>query len=176
MTRLGFPLAVVAVLAGCTPAHEARTDATSPEAQTTMSRDTLAVRRLPQELQGAFRYNSGLDTPTRETVRDAEAWHRLWTGLTARVRSPLLPLPEVDFAREMVLVAAMGQRPTGGYNLHIESARADGNELVALVVETSPGPRCGVTSSLTAPADAVVVTRSTLPVRWTVRQAVNDCP
>jgi type IV pilus biogenesis protein CpaD/CtpE len=174
MTPIAVCLAV-AMLAGCTPTPEARTDATSPEARTTMAQEPIALRRFPEAVLGAFRSGSGIEAPTREAVRDAQAWRDAWSRLTSR-SGPPRAAPEVDFAREMVLVAAMGQRRSGGYAVRIESVREEGGELVASVVETSPGPRCGVTMALTAPADAVVVTRSTLPVRWAVRQAVSDCP
>jgi hypothetical protein len=43
-------------------------------------------------------------------------------------------------------------------------------------VQTSPGPRCGVAAALSAPADVVIVPRSDVAVRWTVRETVTDCP
>jgi hypothetical protein len=175
MNRLALSLAAAAALAGCTPAPEARTDAAVPEASTAMSRDSLSLRRLSEALQTTFRYSSGVETATRETVRDAAAWGGLWARLTAR-SGPRLPAPEVDWSREMVLVAAMGQRRSGGYAIRIESVRRAGGELVAEVVQTSPGPRCGVAAALSAPADVVIVPRSDAPVRWTVRETVTDCP
>jgi hypothetical protein len=174
MTRLLFLLTLV-IAPGCAPAGETQTDAAAPEARTTMSQEVSMLRRFPEEVQGALRVNSGMETTTREAIRDRGEWDRLWSRLNARGGRPITR-PEVDFAREMVLVAAMGRRRTGGYIVRIESARTEGGEVVATVVETSPGPRCGAITMATAPADAVVVTRSTLPVRWDVRQVVTDCP
>ncbi|HEU4884286.1 MAG TPA: protease complex subunit PrcB family protein, partial [Longimicrobium sp.] len=112
---------------------------------------------------------------TRETIREAAAWRGVWTRLTSRAGSPHPP-PEVDWTREMVLVATMGQRRSGGYSIRVESVRRDGGELVAAVVETSPGARCGVIAAITAPADVVIVPRSDAPVRWAVSEIVADCP
>ncbi|HEU4556267.1 MAG TPA: protease complex subunit PrcB family protein [Longimicrobium sp.] len=174
MKRIGLSLAVAAALAGCTSAQQAQADAAPPEPPTAMPRDTFSLRRLPEAAQGSFRYNSGVETPMRETIRDEAAWRGVWTRLTAR-GGPPVPLPEVDFAREMVLVAALGQRRSGGYTVRIESVRRAAEALVATVVQTSPGPRCGVTGGLTAPADVVIVPRSDAAVRWTVRETVTDC-
>ncbi len=174
MNALARSLAAAAALAACSPAPAAQTRATPPEARTGMQQDSLALRRPAEALQASFRYNSGVQTAMRETVRDAAAWRALWTRLTARAGPPAPP-PEVDFAREMVLVAALGQRSSGGYSIRIESVRT-GSELAATVVQSSPGPRCGVTGALTAPADVVIVPRSEAPVRWTVRETVTDCP
>ena len=109
MNRLVLSLTAAAALAGCTPASPAQTSATSLETRTDMTADSLALHRLPEEVQAAFRYNSGVETAMRETLRDTAAWRTLWTRLTSRVGPPV-PLPEVDFAREMVLVAALGER------------------------------------------------------------------
>lgn len=174
MNRLARSLALAAALAGCTR-PQARPYVPSPEVRTAMSRDSLPLRRLPEALQGAFRYGSGVGTPLRETLRDAEAWRETWARLASRTGPPVPP-PEVDFGREMVLVAALGERRSGGYSIRIESVRRAGGELVAAVVQTSPGPRCGVTGAITAPADVVIVPRSDAAVRWTVRETVTDCP
>lgn len=169
-----FVLFLAAALAGCAPAPAALTDAPAPEVPIGMPQDSLVVRRLPEVLQGIFQYNSGVEMAGRETVRDAAAWRATWTHLTSRAGSPVAP-PEVDWAREMVLVATMGQRRSGGYSIAIESVRREGDELVAAVVQRSPGAQCGVIAALTAPADVVIVPRSGAPVRWTVRETFTHC-
>lgn len=108
-------------------------------------------------------------------MRDAAAWRDTWTRLTARTGPPVAQ-PQVDWAREMVLVATLGRRRSGGYAIRIESIRREGGELVAEVTQTAPGPRCGETAALTAPADVVIVPRSDAAVRWRVRDVVADCP
>lgn len=176
MSRFGPLFAVAAALAGCIPAPEARTHPPSREAPAAMPQDSFALRRLPEALQGSFRYSSGIQAATRQTLRDAAAWREAWTQLTSR-SGPPVPLPEVDFDREMVLVATLGEQSSGGYTIRIGSVhRAAGGELVAEVVQTSSGARCGVTAALTAPADVVIVPRSDAAVRWTVRDTVADCP
>lgn len=131
----------------------------------------MTLKRLPQE--SAFRFHSGLESPVREVVRDADSWRRIWVRLSGSGASS--PAPDVDFAREMALVAAMGQRSTGGYAIRIESVERAGSGLAVRVVETSPGPTCGTGQALSRPADVVIVPRSALPVQWTVRQVVTDC-
>jgi hypothetical protein len=62
-------------------------------------------------------------------------------------------LPQVDFSREVVVVAALGQRPTGGFNILIESAAATRDGVTVSIRATAPGPGCGVTLALTQPVD-----------------------
>ncbi|HEU4884291.1 MAG TPA: hypothetical protein VFT45_18695, partial [Longimicrobium sp.] len=69
MNRLALSLAAAA-LAGCISAPAAQTYAPAPEAA--MPQESL--RRLPDAQQGVFQYNSGVETATRETIRDAAAW------------------------------------------------------------------------------------------------------
>lgn len=168
-------VAVLALAAGCTPPQPGSAmDATPSPAGSAGAADTLPLRRFDESAAASFRYASGLAEPTRVVVRDAEAWSAMWTRITADHR-PATAAPAVDFGREMLLVAALGRRATGGYSVRIESVSNAGGELVARVAEQRPGPRCGVTQALTAPADVVALPRSSLGVRWVVREVVTDC-
>jgi hypothetical protein len=63
----------------------------------------------------------------------------------------------VDFRRDIVIAAAAGQRTTGGNAIAIERVTRTGDGLAVEVVETTPGPGCMTTQSLTQPVDVVVV-------------------
>ena len=122
-----------------------------------------------------YRFGSGIDAPLYGAVRDYRSWHALWDRVAARHR-PKPPSPSVDFSKDMVLVAATGTKPSGGYSISIVSVHEAARYLVATAVRTSPGPRCGTTAALTAPADIVRVPASAKPVRWTFVDRVSDCP
>jgi len=83
----------------------------------------------------------------------AAAWLDVWNRIHSRDPrlgpSPVPPLPEIDFSREIVVVAAMGSRPTAGYFISIDGAHERDNllEVVVRSVET----RCGGFTILTAP-------------------------
>src|SRR6185295_10877430 len=49
--------------------------------------------------------SSGLREQMRLVVRDRENWSRLWTQLTSNCGPNPAPLPEIDFSREMLIVA-----------------------------------------------------------------------
>ncbi len=118
-------------------------------------------------------YFSRLDQRARFVVRDARAWAAFWDQLyqnqTARPA-----LPAVDFAQQMVVVAAMGTQNTGGYSIAVEQV-SFGSEVLVDVLERSPGRTCGVSQVLTQPVDAVVVPSSAAPVRFQETAAVYDC-
>jgi hypothetical protein len=58
--------------------------------------------------------HSDFEEPGTLVVEDERAYERLWERLRDAG-----PRPAVDFGRETVVVAMMGQKPTGGYGIEI---------------------------------------------------------
>lgn len=106
----------------------------------------------------AYGYHSALDAHAGLVVRDAAEWARVWKRHQARVL-PTPPLPEVDFAHEMVLGVTLGPRPTGGYGVRIRAARVRDGKLVAEVVESAPATGAIVPMVVTEPYAFVRVPR-----------------
>lgn len=98
----------------------------------------------------------------REVVRDPDTWQRLWS----EVQRTRMIAPPVDFEKQMVLLATLGERRTGGYAIEIVRAEIVEGTLIVHVKETAPTPGALATMALTAPMHAVAVPRSDLPVRW----------
>lgn len=126
-------------------------------------------------LESFPRLYSGIEGPRRTVVRDADAWAELWSEM-AGDREPKSEPPPVDFASHMVIVAAMGTRPTGGFSIAIERVYQSAERLFVEVRERAPSANCMVTQALTQPADAVVVPRSDLPVSFAESKEIRDCP
>jgi hypothetical protein len=98
------------------------------------------------------------------------AWRRVWHG-----HSPVPAAPAVDFEREVVLVAAMGGRSSGGYQIQVEKAAAQADRVVARVIETSPGKGCFTTAAFSEPVDVVKLPRTPLPIEFQTVKAVHEC-
>ena len=98
----------------------------------------------------------------REVVRDPVNWQRIWS----EVQRTRMLAPPLDFERQMVLLAALGERRTGGYAIEIVRAEVVEGTLVVHVKETQPAPGGLTTMALTSPLHAVAVPRNELPVRW----------
>ena len=121
------------------------------------------TRELPRPPITGFPSEKGF----REVIRNREEFIDFWKRLHGRVPPGgfVIPLPEIDFSKEMIVVAAMGQRPSSGYSILIDGAcEVDGQieVFVSSVEEVSCG--MGVFPSMTAPADAVRLPRTDLPV------------
>ena len=126
------------------------------------------MRQLVQE------HGSGITDSTRRIVTDADEWAELWGEVYAQ-RGSAPPVPDLDFSREMVVLAALGTRPSGGHAIHIDSARTTVGALEIFVRRIVPGPTCGTTAALTEPVTAVALPRTSLPPRFVEREVVTDC-
>ena len=117
---------------------------------------------------------SGFAARRRLVVRDAATWDAVWSQFVGSV-TPRPDAPTLDFSTQMVLVATMGTKMSGGYSIVIERASVNGNDMLALVRETSPGRTCAVTGALTAPATAVIVPAVSGNVSFREAASTRDC-
>jgi len=108
-------------------------------------------------------------------VSDAQQWAQAWSAIW-RNHSPEPALPQIDFTQERVVVAALGQRNSGGYGILVESAAQHPDYVEVVVQKVSPGARCGTTAALTQPVDVARIPAGTLPVRFRERGTVQECP
>jgi len=121
-----------------------------------------------------FTYYSGIDDSTRLVVRDAASWRARWDAIN-RAMKPPPPLPQVDFAREMVVVAALGRRASGGWSIVIDSAAWRGRVVDVFVRQLAPGRGCFTSAAISAPVDVALLPRRDAPVRFTERLVREDC-
>jgi len=121
-----------------------------------------------------FTQYSGIADSMRLVIRDAGAWRSYWSAIH-RPFIPAPPVPDVDFTREMIVLAAMGTRPTGGFAIRIENARADSARILLLVRRTVPGTGCAVPASVTQPVDLARIPTTALPISFAERVDRTDC-
>lgn len=133
----------------------------------------LAVVRLRAEPY-AYTWASGYADPQRIVVRSQAQWQEVWATLW-RLHTPTPELPAIDFQREMVVVAAMGMRPTGGYNILIDGASEDAGGVTVRIRSTAPGAGCAVTLALTHPADVARLPRRDAPVAFEEKADTVNC-
>ena len=116
----------------------------------------------------------GISRRARLVIRDRDEFNELWKELF-RFGSDKPALPEVDFAREMIIVAAMGEQPSSGYEIIIDSACEVDNQFVVLVRSTD-FLKCGLQLGIvTAPVDIVRLPKTNLPVVFRETEVTSDC-
>ena len=118
--------------------------------------------------------DSVFGTETLQVVRDQATWQSLWTKMSSN-HVPAPALPAVDFSADMVIVAAVGVKPSGGFRVSVGSAREDSGAITVEVTMTSPGPNCIVSGILTSPVAVAKVPMRTGTVKFNVTRRVNNC-
>jgi hypothetical protein len=102
----------------------------------------------------------------RLVIRNRDEFSELWKRFLAPIPPGqwVPPMPEVDFSKEMVVVAAMGEKPSSGYGIIIDGA-CDVDGHVEVFVSSVDGGCGGLQLGVvTAPADVVRIPQTDLPV------------
>jgi hypothetical protein len=132
----------------------------------------LQMQKLSELL--AVEHYSGISTRERLVIRDAATWASIWADIMEG-RSPTPSVPQVDFASEMIILASMGGRVTGGYSINIEAVQEAEGTVYITVDERSPGPTCFTTDAFTAPLAAVRAPRRDGVVVFVEKQQTTIC-
>jgi len=155
-------LAVMLGLGACS-------DSTSPPGEPGANIPVVRLRSEPYP----FAFYSGLDKPDRIVIRDPVTWQMVWKKVWFG-DSEVPPLPAVDFSSEMILVAALGARSTGGYGILIDRANEVANGGISVTIRSTSPLNCVVTEAFTQPVDI-----ARLPIRgrveFTERSEVHQC-
>ena len=118
-------------------------------------------------------YYSGDVAAQRLVVGDQFTWASVW----AQAYQSYTPqAPPVDFGSYRVLVAALGQRGSGGHDIRIDSIGRFEHGSVAYVTTTTPGSTCLTTQALTQPVHILrVPAELARDVVWQDRPVVREC-
>jgi hypothetical protein len=108
----------------------------------------------------------GAPAPTLTRVNGTPARHEeaaIEIAFDAAHAAELIsPVPtEIDFATDALLCVYLGERPTGGWDLALQSATLTDGELMIRGRETRP--RGNQTQALTYPGDCATMPRAALP-------------
>jgi len=123
----------------------------------------------------AHAYSSGLGAPARLVIADSATWAAIWAQVYAGLQ-PRPSLPAVDFGTQRVLLAALGQRNSGAYDIRIDSVVRFTSASVAYLTTTAPGRNCVTTQALTQPVDLVrLAPPPVAPVAFEQQAVVRDC-
>lgn len=117
---------------------------------------------------------SGVVSPRRQVIRDETDFATAWGEATGHL-VPAEPAPEIDFAAAQVLLVAMGERPTGGYDIAARSLTVDDGMLYVTVEEVAPGADCLTTQALTQPIVVLRVPVTDGVVQFVEKESVLDC-
>jgi hypothetical protein len=117
---------------------------------------------------------SGIEDPVRAVIRTEAEWQPFREALG---QNAARPIRNVDFSREMIIVAGMGTQRQGGRSITFGGIQRVINEIIAEVHTLFPDSNCETPEITTTPLSAVAVRRSDVPVRF-VEESVSlpGCP
>lgn len=123
----------------------------------------------------SFSFFTGIREPARLVIRDIGTWRSVWNRLYDR-SSPVPALPDIDFSKETVVVAALGERGSSGYIIVFEGAfENDAGGVDVIVRFLSPARNCMTPAVLTQPVDIARIPVKYASVRFVERKGTAMC-
>jgi len=130
------------------------------------------ARDLAMEQVGfAQSYSSTqFNQPARLVIQDQRTWDEAWAKIDRQTTAPA-----ADFETSTIVLAAMGERYSGGYSIAFNDIAATQHTLYVSVTEGSPGERCMTTQALVQPVAVTRVERIEGDVQFIEHTQANDC-
>lgn len=101
-----------------------------------------------QRAQGSIGYS--ID----RSIGNVADWQSFWNEVHAGP-SPIPPLPEIDFSKRMIVIAALGVQPTPKHLITITRIERVRTMISVIIEETQPGKDCSPLGALTNPIHIV---------------------
>jgi hypothetical protein len=122
----------------------------------------LSAQTPPPSFTDVARGNASNQQETKQvTVRTATEWKALWTD-----HAPTGKMPNVDFAKDMVVGIFLGSKPSTGHEVEIVGVRTQDNDLIVEYVQRTPGRGTMAAQILTEPYHLVSVPKHAGTVRF----------
>ena len=120
-------------------------------------------------------HTSGLRSPTRRVITDEASWEALWDSIQSPFHPPA-PRPTVDCSAVRLIVAGMGDRPNGGYLIHIDRFLdlGDGSGAV-FVTSYQAGSGCATAQMFTQSVHIVAAPLTPSMVSFREHHHTYDC-
>jgi hypothetical protein len=103
--------------------------------------------------------STGVKGKHAEIISRADVWQRTWDEIVSN-RSPKPPLPAVDFEKNILIFAAMGETADACRSLVIDSVERRNGELLVSIKETRPPASCSCPPVTVQPVHVVSVPRA----------------
>jgi hypothetical protein len=110
---------------------------------------------------------SGITEQRFVIIKDAAAWNALWAEHARN--DPLMPIPPIDFSKDMVLGVFLGTRGNTCFSVTIESVeQVVQKRLIVRYREVKSGHVCSPAE--TQPLHLIYLSSSVLPVEFVAQQ------
>lgn len=111
---------------------------------------------------------TGLRARRAEVISRADVWQRTWDEIVAN-RSPKPPLPAVDFERNLLILASLGETGDACRSIAIDGVERRGGELQVSIKESRRPMNCVCPPVAVAPVHVVSVPRAATGAAFSYR-------
>lgn len=115
---------------------------------------------------------SGIAVRRGEVISRADVWQRTWDEINATI-SPKPALPAVDFERNILLLAALGDEGDACKRVVIDRVERSGGALRVSVKETRPPASCVCPPVAVRPVHVVSIPRAATGASFDFRQVTE---
>lgn len=119
----------------------------------------------------------GPQMPQLRVIGDRAEWCALWDQIVTDADPKGCDESLIDFDREVAIVAALGPRPTTGFDVKIACVQRDdgSGDTRGLAVESIPGLSCVTGQAFTSPVEVVKVARTMGAFTFENKSEVYEC-
>lgn len=120
-------------------------------------------------------FHSNYHSSVLKVINCQPHWETFWLG-----HHPDEPMPPVNFEEHTVVAVVIGDKPTTGFDVHIDwicpPEDPDQEGWVIQFTIEIPADNCEVDELITQPYDIVVAPKFEGPIEWIDKHHIYDCP
>lgn len=147
---------IFSISCNCTKKSTAKSDATMQNEKQKSSKETSFKVLLDND-------HSNIKEKKYLVIKDADALKAIYAKINM-TRRPGLPIPNINFNKEMVIGICLGEKSNAGYKISIEKIEDVNGETIVLYRENPPKGMAATV--ITQPCLLVATTKSDLPVKF----------
>ena len=120
------------------------------------------------------RMAADIQNQTNKVIRNQSQLKRVWRAIHgSRTNTPAVP--KVDFQQKNVVGVFYGKKPSGGYEVAVQKAQKQGNQLTIKADMIRPEKGCPVTTVITGPYHLVTVPTQAQKVNFDLTRVAKSC-
>lgn len=118
--------------------------------------------------------NGGFENPTTKVITSQAGFEDIWQKIWSRT-SDTPQIPKIDFAKNQLLLVAIGAKNNGGYGLEIEKITETKNEIIVNYFETKAGEKCMTTQAIVFPFELIEIGKTSKKIVFNSSEKTIDC-
>ncbi len=121
---------------------------------------------------------SGVHSQGVMLIEDGQTLCAVWDQIYSNIYPPPgCDTGLIDFSNQVAVVAALGSRPDGCYDIDVGCVHRTPNNTIGVgIVETQPGPDCICTDAIVDPVIVIAIDRPVTDVKFRAVVRELECP